>query len=69
MGSLKTKPGLRRYLRRTTGGLLRVDAAAIKCEAHLDGTWLLRTSDTTLTPDDSPPPTSNCCRSNAAGGT
>jgi hypothetical protein len=52
VGSLKTKPGLRRYLRRTPGGLLRVDAAAVKREQHLDGKWLLRTSDTTLTPDD-----------------
>lgn len=52
VGSLKTKPGLRRYLRRTTSGLLRVDQGAIKREAHLDGKWLLRTSDTTLTPDD-----------------
>jgi DDE family transposase len=52
VGSLRGKPGLRRYLRRTTAGLLRVDQAAIKREAHLDGKWLLRTSDTTLTPDD-----------------
>ncbi len=52
VGSLKTKPGLRRYLRRTHTGLLRVDAAAIKRESHLDGKWLLRTSDSTLTPDD-----------------
>jgi len=52
VGSLKTKPGLRRYLRRTTAGLLRRNAAAIKREAHLDGKWLLRTSDTTLTPED-----------------
>jgi hypothetical protein len=52
VGTLKTKPGLRRYLRRTPGGLLRVDAAAANREAHLDGKWLLRTSDTTLTPDD-----------------
>ena len=52
VGSLKTKPGLRRYLRRTNGGLLRVDAAAIKRESHLDGKWLLRTSDSTLTPED-----------------
>jgi hypothetical protein len=52
IGSLKTKPGLRRYLRRTPTGLLRVDAAAVKREQHLDGKWLLRTSDTTLTPDD-----------------
>ena len=52
VGSLKTKPGLRRYLRRTNGGLLRVDAAAIKRESHLDGKWLLRTSDATLSPED-----------------
>ncbi len=52
VGSLKTKPGLRRYLRRTNGGLLRIDAAAIKRESHLDGKWLLRTSDATLTPED-----------------
>jgi hypothetical protein len=52
VGSLKSKPGLGRYLRRTNTGLLRVDAAAIKRESHLDGKWLLRTSDATLTPDD-----------------
>ena len=52
VGSLKTTPGLRRYLRRTGSGLLRIDHAAIKREQHLDGKWLLRTSDTTLTPDD-----------------
>jgi hypothetical protein len=52
VGSLKAKPGLRRYLRRTPSGLLRVDQAAIKRETHLDGKWLLRTSDLTLTPDD-----------------
>ena len=52
VGSLKAKPGLRRYLRRTKTGLLRIDAAAIKTETGLDGKWLLRTSDTTLTPDD-----------------
>ena len=50
--SLKAKPGLRRYLRRTPTGLLRIDHAAIKRETHLDGKWLLRTSDLTLTPDD-----------------
>jgi hypothetical protein len=52
VGTLKTKPGLRRYLRRTPGGLLRLDAAAVRRESHLDGKWLLRTSDVTLTPDD-----------------
>src|SRR5664279_3284852 len=52
VGSLKGKPGLRRYLRRTNAGLLRIDAAAIKRESHLDGKWLLRTSDSTLTAQD-----------------
>lgn len=52
VGSLKGKPGLRRYLRRTQSGLLRVDHATLKTEAHLDGKWLLRTSDVTLTPED-----------------
>ena len=52
VGSLKTKPGLRRYLRRTGKGLLRIDAAAAKREQHLEGKWLLRTSDATLTPED-----------------
>jgi hypothetical protein len=51
-GSLKDKPGLRRYLRRTPGGLLRIDRGAIRREAGLDGKWLLRTNDQTLTPDD-----------------
>jgi transposase len=52
VGSLKGKPGLRRYLRRTGTGLLRVDQRAIDIEAHLDGKWLLRTSDETLTAED-----------------
>ncbi len=52
VGSLKNKPGLRRYLRRTTSGLLRIDNKAITAEAHLDGKWLLRTSDPTLTGED-----------------
>ncbi|HET6214869.1 MAG TPA: IS1634 family transposase, partial [Micromonosporaceae bacterium] len=52
VGSLKGKPGLRRYLRRTRSGLLRVDHATLKAESHLDGKWLLRTSDVTVTPED-----------------
>jgi Transposase DDE domain len=52
VGTLKTTPGLRRYLRRTPCGLLRIDRGAITREARLDGKWLLRTSDMTLTPDD-----------------
>jgi Transposase DDE domain len=51
-GQLRDKPGLRRFLRRTPGGLLRIDHFAIKREAGLDGKWLLRTNDQTLTPDD-----------------
>jgi hypothetical protein len=51
-GLLKDKPGLRRFLRRTPGGLLRIDRSAIRREAGLDGKWLLRTNDQTLTPDD-----------------
>jgi len=51
-GSLRDKPGLRRFLRRTKNGLLRIDRGAIKREAGLDGKWLLRTNDETLTPDD-----------------
>ena len=52
VGTLKAKPGLRRYLRRTPSGLLRIDRGAATREAHLDGKWLLRTSDETLTGDD-----------------
>ncbi len=52
VGSLKDKPGLRRFLRRTRTGLLRIDHAAIAREARLDGKWLLRTNDPTLTPED-----------------
>jgi hypothetical protein len=59
VGTLTAKPGLRRYLRRTRAGLLRLDKAAATREAHLDGKWLLRTSDQTLTADDLPPPTSS----------
>lgn len=52
VGSLKAKPGLRRYLRRTKSGLLRIDQRGVDREKHLDGKWLLRTSDQTLTPED-----------------
>ncbi len=51
-GSLRDKPGLRRFLRRTPRGLLRIDKTAIAREAGLDGKWLLRTNDDTLTSDD-----------------
>jgi transposase len=51
-GVISTKPGLNRFLRVTPGGLLRVDAAAIKTEERLDGKYLLRTSDPHLSPED-----------------
>ena len=50
-----TKPGLRRLPRRTKTGLLRTGHSAIKREAHLDGKWLLRTSDLTQMGCVSPP--------------
>ena len=51
-GVISTKPGLNRYLRVTPGGLLRIDAAAIKAEENLDGKYLLRTSDPKLSAED-----------------
>jgi IS4 transposase len=52
VGTLRTRPGLFRLLRRTKQGLLRFDRAAIEREARLDGKWLLRTSDESLTAAD-----------------
>jgi transposase len=49
---LETKRGLKRFLRQTPGGLLRVDRAAVNTEAHLDGKFLLRSSDPTLSAED-----------------
>ena len=51
-GRLQAKRGLKRLLRQTPGGLLRVDRAAVRAEAHLDGKFLLRSSDPTLTAED-----------------
>ncbi len=51
-GVISTKPGLNRYLRVTPGGLLRVDAKAIKTETNLDGKYLLRCSDPHLPAED-----------------
>jgi hypothetical protein len=44
--------GLRRFLRTTPGGKLRIDRAAVAAEARLDGKFLLRTSDPTLSAED-----------------
>ena len=51
-GVISTKPGLKRYLRTTPGGLLRVDKKAIDAEANLDGKFLLRCSDPKLSAED-----------------
>ena len=49
---LEAKPGYRRFLRRTKGGRLRIDRAAVAAEERLDGKFLLRTSDPTLSAED-----------------
>ena len=51
-GVIRTKPGLARFLRTTPGGLLRVDAEAVKADERLDGKVLLRSSDPTLSVAD-----------------
>jgi hypothetical protein len=51
-GVISTKPGLNRFLRVTPTGLLRIDKAAIRTEANLDGKYLLRCSDPTLSAED-----------------
>jgi len=51
-GKLRTTPGLWRLVRRIGDGKFRIDRAAIAKEAKLDGKWLLRTSDDSLTPED-----------------
>jgi hypothetical protein len=49
---VRAKPGLARFLRVTKAGLLRIDRAAVAAEAHLDGKFLLRSSDPTLSAED-----------------
>jgi hypothetical protein len=49
---LCAKRGLKRFLRTTKNGLLRIDRSAVNSEAHLDGKFLLRTADPTLTAED-----------------
>jgi len=51
-GVISTRPGLKRYLRVTPGGLLRVDASKAKAEENLDGKYLLRTADPKLSAED-----------------
>src|SRR3954454_4812772 len=51
-GALCTRPAFKRLLRRTPQGKLRIDRAAVTREAKLDGKYLLRTSDETMTAAD-----------------
>ncbi len=51
-GALSTKPGLRRFLRLTKDGKLRVDQATVSREAHFDGKFLLRSSDERLSAEE-----------------
>jgi hypothetical protein len=49
---VRARPGLARFLRVTSKGLLRVDRTAVAAEERLDGKFLLRTSDPTLSAED-----------------
>ena len=51
-GALATKPAFKRFLRQTSTGKLRINRAAVNAEVKLDGKFLLRTSDESLTADD-----------------
>ena len=51
-GSLAARPALKRFLRVTPAGLLRIDKAKIKTEENLDGKYLLRCSDPHMTTED-----------------
>ena len=51
-GQLSAKRGYKRFLRQTKTGKLRIDRAAVNAEQQLDGKFLLRTSDPTLTAED-----------------
>jgi transposase len=46
------RPKFIEFLRQTKTGKLRIDRAAVNVEQHLDGKFLLRTSDPTLTAED-----------------
>ena len=51
-GALCTKPVFKRFLRLTSTGKIRIDRALVAKEAHLDGKFLLRTSDESLSAED-----------------
>ncbi|HVM14032.1 MAG TPA: IS1634 family transposase [Egibacteraceae bacterium] len=51
-GRLRSQRGYARFLRSTPAGRLRIDLAAVRAEERLDGKFLLRTSDPTLSAED-----------------
>ena len=51
-GALATKPAYKRFLRKTKNGKLRIDRAAVAREHKLDGKFLIRSSDESLTATD-----------------
>ncbi|WP_432824727.1 IS1634 family transposase [Dactylosporangium sp. CA-092794] len=51
-GVISTKPHLKRFLRTTPGGLLRIDKKKIAAEENLDGKYLLRCCDPNLSSED-----------------
>ncbi|MCA1678910.1 MAG: IS1634 family transposase, partial [Actinobacteria bacterium] len=51
-GALATKPAYKRFLRQTKTGKLRIDRSAVAHERGLDGKFLLRTSDESLSAED-----------------
>jgi len=50
--ALRAHRTLGRYLRQLKNGALRIDRKKVKTEAHLDGKYLLSTSDDSLNPED-----------------
>ena len=68
-GVISTKPGLKRYLRTTPAGLLRIDKKAVDAEANLDGKFLLRCSDPKLSAEDIALGYKQCLRWSGAGET
>jgi hypothetical protein len=51
-GVISTKDGLKKFLKTTPGGLLRIDTARIKAEQRLDGKFLLRCGDARISATD-----------------
>ncbi len=51
-GVISTKPGLKKFMKTTASGLLRIDTARIKAEQRLDGKFLLRCGDARISATD-----------------